>query len=258
MNTASVAFGASAAVLVGGVLGYAVGVAWARIRPAPQPLVEGVLGLAGVVSTASAVTLLLFHLWTGRWIPRGVGGGVGDPFFVAALLGTLAGHVALIGWARATGGALAVRVPSARWLGVGALSGLAGVGASLAWVEVARSLGLPVIDQDIVTDLLTAPPGPGRAAVLGFVVLGAPVLEELVFRGFLQGVISRSLGAHAAIAVSALAFGAFHLADPPVVPVLVALGALFGWLRHRSGSVIPGILGHIVNNGAAVSLAMWL
>lgn len=255
MTLVSVVLGAVLAVAGGAFSGWAVGRAWSSLRTRPEPLIEGGLGLAGVICSASAATLLLHRAWAGVWIP-GPTSGLADPLFAAALVGTVAGHVALLAWARATGAPLALVVPGARWLGIGALSGLVGVTISVAWVEAARGLGLPVIDQDIIADVLAAPSGPARAAVLGFIVVGAPVLEELVFRGFLQGAVARAVGPGAALVASALTFGLFHMADPSVVPVLVLLGGLFAWLRRRSGSVLPGMIGHAVNNGVAILLAM--
>lgn len=243
--------GAAAAVLLATFAGGAAGQAWHALRHRPQPLLECLVGLFGVICVASAATLGLYRLWSGAWVP-----GPGDPFFAAALAGTLAGHAALLAWAKAIRADLALVPADARWVATGAAAGALGVMLSLAWVEIASWFGLPVIDQEIVADVLASPDGPGRAATLFFIVGVAPVLEELVFRGFLQTSLTRAIGAVPAAAASAVTFGLFHMSDPPVVPVLIAIGGLFAWLRLKSGSVLPGMVGHAVNNGIAMALAM--
>jgi hypothetical protein len=57
--------------------------------------------------------------------------------------------------------------------------------------------------------------------------------------------------------VSALLFGALHL-DPLRAPSLVLLGAIYGWLAWRTGSVWPAVVAHATNNGLAAGLALWV
>lgn len=51
-------------------------------------------------------------------------------------------------------------------------------------------------------------------------------------------------------------FGLFHLNLFALLP-LCALGAFFGYLVHRSGSIVPAMVAHFVNNLVAV-LAVYL
>lgn len=104
-------------------------------------------------------------------------------------------------------------------------------------------------------------PFPGGAAhlaglalvALGF-ALAAPIGEELYFRGLMLG---RLLGQGPAIAVivQALVFGAAHF-TPAALPVLAVYGAIFGVLRVRTDSILPGALAHAVNNGLALAVAV--
>jgi membrane protease YdiL (CAAX protease family) len=185
--------------------------------------------------------------------PR-AGSSLEDPFFTAALAGTIAGHFALLGWARGVGASLAVRAVDVRWVLAGVATGLLAVGVSGVWVELLNAFGLVVEDQQIVAQVVGGPSGLGRVAALGFVVAGAPILEELVFRGYVQTELARWVGPAVSAVASALCFGAFHLSEPAVVPVLTLIGGALAWLRMRSGSVIPSMAGHFVNN----ALAMWL
>ncbi len=67
-----------------------------------------------------------------------------------------------------------------------------------------------------------------------------PICEELVFRGFIQPVMVRSAGRAAGILITALAFGALHLAQNSFVwqlgLLIAAAGLGFGWMREITGS----------------------
>lgn len=88
-------------------------------------------------------------------------------------------------------------------------------------------------------------------------VLWQPLLEEVAFRGILQGELLRTLwGARrilhitAANAVASLAFTAMHFAHhPPLWAASVLVPSLiFGWLRERHGSVGASIGMHVLYN----------
>jgi membrane protease YdiL (CAAX protease family) len=88
-------------------------------------------------------------------------------------------------------------------------------------------------------------------AIFGTTV--APVSEELVFRGFLQPLLVRSLGAAAGIVISALPFGFLHYHEYGNSwrhAVLIALaGASFGVMRHVTGSTRAAAIMHAAYNG---------
>jgi len=85
------------------------------------------------------------------------------------------------------------------------------------------------------------------------IALVAPVLEECLFRGAIEGhLLTLWKGKPwAAIVVSGLIFGIIHL-NPAQMLYASIIGIVLGWLRWRTGSVVPGIVGHILNNSLAV------
>jgi membrane protease YdiL (CAAX protease family) len=88
-------------------------------------------------------------------------------------------------------------------------------------------------------------------AIFGTTV--APLAEELAFRGFLQPLLVRNLGAIGGIALASALFGALHLSeygDSWRSALLVALaGAAFGCMRHFTGSTAAATIMHAAFNG---------
>ncbi len=90
------------------------------------------------------------------------------------------------------------------------------------------------------------------------IALLAPVLEELLFRGAIEGrLLQRWTNPWAGIMVSSLIFGVIHM-NPAQIPFAFLMGLVFGWLYYRTGSLLPGIVGHVLNNSiAAVNMILY-
>jgi membrane protease YdiL (CAAX protease family) len=84
---------------------------------------------------------------------------------------------------------------------------------------------------------------------LAFVV-AAPAGEEILFRGFVfRGWAASPLGPLGTVALTSLIFAAIHLQyDWFGIFQTLCLGALFGWVRWRGGSVTLTILLHMAIN----------
>jgi membrane protease YdiL (CAAX protease family) len=79
-------------------------------------------------------------------------------------------------------------------------------------------------------------------------VIAAPVAEELVFRGLiLHGLLAR-YRVPTAILGAAVLFGLAHF-NPWQFLGAVVFGVVAGWWVLRTGSLVPGLLGHALNNG---------
>ena len=85
-----------------------------------------------------------------------------------------------------------------------------------------------------------------------FAVTLGPLCEELAFRGFLQPVLVRSLGAVAGVLLAAIPFGLLHLlAIRRIVASWAAdhlAGVGFGWMRQVSGSTRAAAIMHAAYN----------
>jgi membrane protease YdiL (CAAX protease family) len=204
---------------------------------APKSGASHAPGLGAVVAaffTGLALALIL----------TGLGSLVSSSLAIAFLLGEVGflGGVAvyLAATGRSVRAALRlVRVPRA------AYSLALQLGIALLFFNLAATiiLGPPAQDIEFVT---TAEGALERIALVIGVALAAPVIEEALFRGLLQGVLEMRLRYRFAIAVTAMAFGLLHGPD----------GALFfffwslpvGWMTWRSGSILPAVVVHAVNN----------
>ena len=82
----------------------------------------------------------------------------------------------------------------------------------------------------------------------------APIVEEMLFRGAIEGFfLKNGVKPIKAIGISALIFGLIHV-NPAQVLFACFLGLVFGWLYYRTGSIIPGMAGHVLNNSIAAIL----
>jgi membrane protease YdiL (CAAX protease family) len=77
------------------------------------------------------------------------------------------------------------------------------------------------------------------------------ICEELLFRGFVQTRMVRSLGPLVGVTLASALFAMFHLDLVHVIAVF-PLGLFLGWLAWQSDSIFPAMLGHFVNNAISV------
>lgn len=110
---------------------------------------------------------------------------------------------------------------------------------------------------EAMTAFLASGEGVKRIVIL-LSVAGLPaIFEELSFRGVLQPLLIRATGsAFWGIALTAIVFSAIHFQFYGFLPRML-LGALFGWLAHRTGSLIPGMAVHFANNALA-AVTLWV
>lgn len=135
---------------------------------------------------------------------------------------------------------LAVRWP---WLAAAVPAAALSLGAALVWIA-----------------LWPAPPDreprvAGAALWVGAVVL-APLVEEWLCRG-VAWQAANALAPRLALVLTAVLFGFLHGLGGHLlaVPHRFVSGLLYGWLRSRSGSVLPAIAAHALHNAVCVA---WL
>ena len=83
------------------------------------------------------------------------------------------------------------------------------------------------------------------------IAIMAPLVEELLFRGAIQGhLLRKGMKPVYAILIASAVFGIVHM-NPIQIPFAFAIGMIFGWLYYRTGSVVPVMIGHFINNSIA-------
>ncbi|MFT9496871.1 CPBP family glutamic-type intramembrane protease [Anaerosolibacter sp.] len=86
--------------------------------------------------------------------------------------------------------------------------------------------------------------------------VSAGICEEVFFRGLMMRGYER-LGKANAIVLSSVLFGVFHFNLQNLLGPIV-LGLIFGYLVYQTDSLYAGIIGHMTNNGFAVTLGYGL
>lgn len=114
-------------------------------------------------------------------------------------------------------------------------------------------------EQERLTNLLLSDTTySGLLTSLIVVAVIAAVGEEFLFRGCLQGILTRWFkNPHTAIWITAIIFSAIHLQFYGFLPRML-LGALFGYLLFWGKSIWLPVLAHFINNATATIAAFYL
>jgi len=179
------------------------------------------------------------------------GGDLGDAANALVQLATALGFL-LVPFAIAAGRGATVR-QAASQLGLrgfrpGAIKWMfAAIGAYLLFaIAYTAIFGAPE-QKDIAEDFGTVP------VQILLIVIAAPISEEVCFRGMLFGGLRERWPRIAAALISGLIFGGLHaLTGLSAVPPLIAFGFILALLYEKTGSIVPGILLHMLNNSVAL------
>lgn len=79
------------------------------------------------------------------------------------------------------------------------------------------------------------------------IVLMGPLAEELMFRGVIQTRLARAMPAWIAVVLQAVLFGVTH-GTPIQMAYGFLIGLALGFLRSRTGSILPGFAAHAAFN----------
>jgi membrane protease YdiL (CAAX protease family) len=121
----------------------------------------------------------------------------------------------------------------------------------------------PPVGHDLLAALIETDSRVTALVILAAALALAPLFEEVIYRGLVQSALLEHFGIEArwlVILTSALLFGAVHAGPAAwhVLPGLVVLGVLLGWLYERTGSLLAPVLVHFGFNLVNVALALLL
>jgi CAAX protease family protein len=182
--------------------------------------------------TAPSVVFGILGLWTGLWMTayivshRRPGGSITD---------------------------LGLRFPTKSEVGLGIAIGFTGL---VLATQVAAGLRALFPDDGGSHLFVTAKPDLALVYTVGVVAcVGAPIIEELFFRGVVQPVLMNNLGVGYGIVAQAMLFAGAHFVlgmtfNEAAVRcgTIMVLGLFLGWLRVKTGRLGAGIVAHATNN----------
>jgi sodium transport system permease protein len=191
--------------------------------------------------------------------------GMGNRLAVSALItaivfGGIPVALATFGRVRWTSGLGLARFPWASLMSA-ALFGVALWPIAHEVFLISTQLGLSLLKHEQISaarSMLEQMYGLPLWQILATLAVVPAVFEELCFRGFLFGSLRTVLSARATVVASAFLFGLFHeVIFPGRLLTSTFLGFVLAWVRMRTGSVVPGMVLHMVHNGLLLSLAYW-
>jgi membrane protease YdiL (CAAX protease family) len=130
-----------------------------------------------------------------------------------------------------------------------------GIGLAFGWRWLLERVGIPSELQVVVTKFLEL----GAAAVPFALVLGIavmPFLEELIFRGFLQPVFVKHVGARWGVAATSLIFAGLH--GPSAFLPIFALSLVLGTVMLRTQRLLAAWSVHALHNGLVFCVLLYL
>jgi membrane protease YdiL (CAAX protease family) len=125
------------------------------------------------------------------------------------------------------------------------------IGVSLSLIVVVLQYALMTPDVDTPFEKMLDDPA-SRIVVALFGITLAPMVEELLFRGFLQPVLVGVIGVFPGILLTSVMFGLLHLAQNAYIwqsgVLIMLVGFVLGTIRHLSGSTRASTIVHIAYN----------
>ena len=104
-------------------------------------------------------------------------------------------------------------------------------------------------------DITSTAPGAWKIVLVLVVVVGAPIVEEIVYRGAVHTHLQRTAGTAVAIVGTAVIFAGIHMSAIEF-PGLFAFALVLGYVRHRSGTLGLSIVTHMAFNAAGLVLVL--
>lgn len=105
--------------------------------------------------------------------------------------------------------------------------------------------------EETAKDLVDSAGGWKTVLLVLVVVVGAPLVEELVYRGLLQRSASARFGPVVGLSAASIFFGLIHF-RPVELPGLALAGVVFGFMLLRTGRLGASIITHATFNATGI------
>ncbi|RME05538.1 MAG: CPBP family intramembrane metalloprotease [Deltaproteobacteria bacterium] len=237
------------------------------VRRAGGVIFRSLLAYVSLMGINGTCALLVGLLWYGSWDALRIDARVTSfsaPAIVAGLWGACLGNVSIVGvlllrsrWRRERPAhRLGIASPPRRAFVMALfLVPLAGHGGQWLFQTILQGLGFHPRPQLLAKLLGETPIDAAFALAALYICLLGPLLEEVIFRGFLYTGLRRRFGVLPALLASSVVFGYTHVLDPDAVVPIILLGVVLGVLYERSANLWVPVAGHVANNTLAL---LWL
>jgi membrane protease YdiL (CAAX protease family) len=124
-------------------------------------------------------------------------------------------------------------------------------------VAIAKALGADPGGNDEMVSYVRGGLSPADLAwAVALVLVAAPLFEEIVFRGYLYGVIKRHAGGLWAALTTAVLFAAVHQ-NLPAFPAYFLLGLALVCAYEITGSLWAPLVMHVLFNAITLAIIFW-
>ncbi len=221
------------------------------------------------IAIATFVASAVGGVGAGALLGRFLGGqSVGTVLVGLAVQSAATAAFALAVWRRwrpALAAAVPPVLPLGRAVGLGTIGLLGGWLRLGALVACGRGLAerfAPSAPGEDLVALLSSPRYGigGMVLLVGAGVVLAPLAEELLFRAVLLPALATWLRPWRALAASAALFALLHIPAQGVgaAVVIAWIALVLGWVRLRSGRLLPSVLLHALVNATSLTLSLGL
>lgn len=128
---------------------------------------------------------------------------------------------------------------------------------TVALVNLVILFFIELFSSSITMPIPTAQSGWDYLVLFFVIAVSAGICEEFFFRGMILDAYQNETNLLTAAVWSAIFFGIFHF-NPQNLLGPIVLGLVYAYLVQMSGSIWTGVIGHIANNGIAVSMGFVL
>ena len=120
-----------------------------------------------------------------------------------------------------------------------------GFEAAYTWLVSSVGTEALIPKQEYIQEMFDE--APFKPLLYSDIVVITPIVEEILFRGFILAGLTLALGNIRGLLISSMMFALVHI-DLDVMPIIFVSGMLTAWLYMRTGSLWPPIAMHAANN----------
>lgn len=125
---------------------------------------------------------------------------------------------------------------------------------TLSMVSVGYAFVYEETDQLAMITMFFEAPAQTAIPLVFALSLTAGIVEEIVFRGYVQTMLERAYGVMASFLITAIIFALLHFLPTVLILPYVLVSLAFSYVAYKSRSVVPGIIAHAAFDFFAILL----